>query len=82
MTIPDADSILADSFAKHVEFPFTFGDIVSIEIPRRIGTGEFECANDLATIHSAIVPNQDLVVSCTIDRITITGVVGNISKGN
>jgi len=68
--IPAPGKIEADRFTSDVEFPFSFDEIVCIEVPNMIGQGKHGLTNDLSKIH-AVFPIYGLILVSGVDSVKI-----------
>jgi hypothetical protein len=76
--IPSHDKVGETTFSDDVEFPFTYSEIVSLEIPRKIGQGKLALENDLTSIQTAF-PIEGLRVTVDSEQTTLS-VSPNISS--
>jgi hypothetical protein len=69
--IPGSAKVEGESFSDDVEFPFDFSEIISLEIPRSTGQGEFEIKNNLESV-AAVLPISGLDIEVALDRVILT----------
>lgn len=72
LAIPKKDSVLENTFAKHVQFPFAFDEIVSLRIQRSFGERPAGIENDFDTICKYLGDIQGLNVDKSEDKITLS----------